>query len=150
MRVGPLELRFRLTDSPGSISALSTLEDDAMRDHRYRTETALGPEIVGFLRDLELEGKAAGTLYQYERDLAIGAMLHPRLAIDRWTDEEIRQTLLQVPERSRRRMLAGFRSFFNWAYFERKVEAKPTDRVRPIKQSARTLRLSPILRRMPC
>jgi integrase len=110
--------------------------DNPVLDHRYR-ETALGPHVVAWLTYLELGGKAASTLDQYERDLARGCLMYPTHGIDRFGDDEMAEVAKSFKPASRRERVAAWRSFYKWALKKRLVTLNPCDALPDMKRRSK-------------
>lgn len=106
---------------------------DPLRDKSYQL-TRLGPSIVAFLAWCELGQLAPRTLDQYERDLARGALMYPKVGLEEWTDEHMAHVAKTFKRGEMRSRVAAWKSFFNWAVRTRKVLAKPTDALPTIKR----------------
>jgi len=97
-----------------------------LRDKSYQL-TRLGPSIVAFLAHCELGEMKPRTLYQYEFDLARGALMFPEVSLEEWTDDQMAHVARTFKPAERKARVAAWRSFFNWAVKHRKRVDKPTD-----------------------
>jgi integrase len=106
-----------------------------LRDDRHRS-TRAAPVLNEWLAYLDVEGKAGGTLYNYER--RIGALL-------RWQDvelhefgpEDINAYLATVPRPSRHIARSIINKFFEWAELHDKLERSPMGKVARVKHPER-------------
>lgn len=99
---------------------------DPTKDKRYQA-TGLGRDIADFLAWMDLGGASPKTLLNYEADLARGALMFPRAAVDTLTDGDALQIARAFPQASRRVRVASWRSFYKWALRTRRVTLNPFD-----------------------
>ena len=105
-----------------------------MLDHAYR-QTATGARVPDFLAYLKLERKAASTIDQYERAIAVGCLLYPDLAFADWEAEHLISVLGVCPGyASQKKMRSAWASFLRWGYLNREIPSNPIERVPSPKQ----------------
>lgn len=119
-----------LLSRPRSVYALRHLRDD-----RHRS-TRAAPVLNEWLAYLDVEGKAGGTLYAYER--RIGALLrtHDKHAGE-FTPDDINSYLATVPRQSRHIARSIINKFFQWAEMHEKIDRSPMGRVANVKHPER-------------
>jgi integrase len=106
-----------------------------LRDDRHRS-TRAAPVLNEWLAYLDVEGKAGGTLYNYER--RIGALLRENdLHLAEFTPEIINSYLATVPHGSRHIARSIINKFFEWAELHDKIDRSPMGRVARVKHPER-------------
>jgi integrase len=98
------------------------------------------PELADWLTFLDLEGKAARTLYSYHREIARLLRAFPNHEIGDFTDLEINTVIRTVPPRSRHISRSIYNKFFEWALLKRRVGTSPMFQVPKIKHPPRHTR----------
>jgi integrase len=99
-----------------------------LRDLRHMEARAAG-DLAEWLVRLDLEGKAAKTLYQYVRQVAPLLRANPELELHEFTAAQIEDALAAVPRQSRHITRSIYNSWFRWAYEQDRVPRNPMDRV---------------------
>jgi integrase len=94
------------------------------RDRRHETAAAY-PDLVAWIDYLDLEGKAARTLYAYERHLAPLLRRHPGKTVTEFTSDDVNHELRMVPPRSRYIPRSVYHSFFEWLLDDGRIQATP-------------------------
>ena len=102
------------------------VDSPVLRDKRHTRARAAG-ECADWLRWLELENKAARTLDDYERTVAVLLRTFPEKALEEFTDGDLAHLLAGFPRGSRRKCRSHLASFFGWAYLTRRIAANPLD-----------------------
>jgi len=105
---------------------------DPLLDKSYR-DTGLGPDVVAWLGFLELSDKSDRTLDQYERDMARLCLMYPSKGVSEITTDDLMQAARSWPKKSRRVRVEALKSFFRWAYLDRRIAENPTGRLPQIK-----------------
>jgi integrase len=106
-----------------------------LRDDRHRS-TRAAPVLNEWLAYLDVEGKAGGTLYNYER--RIGALLRENdLLLHEFTPELLNAYLSTVPRGSRHIARSIIKKFFEWAEMYEKIDRSPMGRVATVKHPER-------------
>lgn len=100
-------------------------------------EARAASDLADWLVHLDLEGKAAGTLYEYTRKVAPLLRAHPDKAIAEFTHTDINECLRRLPERSRYISRSVYNKFFEWAEFDERIEKNPVDKVARMRQPKR-------------
>jgi integrase len=134
--LGPKGRRYGV--SALAVNAPAGRDFDPLRDKSYR-DTALGRHVGDWLAWLDLAGRAQETIDQYERDMAKLCLLYPTLDIHEIQDGELSHFIRTYTVKQRRVRLESVKSFFRWAYLQRRIDANPCDRLPPIKREAKPL-----------
>lgn len=104
---------------------MSALElRDLIRDTRHLSARA-APALADWLAYLAVDGKAARTLYTYQRELALLLRIHADKDVEDFTAADINETLMRKPERSRYITRSIFNGFFEWALNDERIERNP-------------------------
>lgn len=96
--------------------------DAHLRDLRH-LEARAASALADWLEYLTVEGKAAGTLYQYTRQVAPLLRAFPGKELHEITAADINHVLGRVPERSRYITRSIYNAWFSWAEGEEVVVA---------------------------
>jgi integrase len=106
-----------------------------LRDDRHRS-TRAAPVLNEWLAYLDVEGKAGGTLYNYER--RIGALLRWHdVDLEEFTPEVLNTYLSTVPRGSRHIARSIISKFFEWAELYEKIDRSPMGKVAKVKHPER-------------
>ena len=118
-----------------SSDARHTLQPfDPLRDKSYQ-RTRLGRDVVDWLAWLAINPKiAARTLDTYERALARGCLMFPRVSLEQWGISEMAHVAASFTPKQRRTRVAAWRSFFGWAIKMDMVEKNPCDKLPEMEQ----------------
>lgn len=103
-----------------------------IRDLRHESARAAG-DLAEWLVHLNLEGKAARTLYSYMRYIAFLLRAHPDKELGDFTAADIEAAIVACPKRSRHIVRSVFNKWFEWAEFKDKIERSPMGKVAKIK-----------------
>lgn len=101
-----------------------------MRDDSH-LRTAAGPDLVAFLRALELQGRADATIRNYEAAGAKLCLMYPEVPLVKITAAHLEAVMQTWPPRSRYARTTGLRSWMAWARRTRRIPANPFDEVLP-------------------
>lgn len=110
--------------------------DAHLRDLRHM-EARAASALADWLEYLTVEGKAAGTLYQYTRQVAPLLRKFPEKQLHEFTSSDINHVLGRVPERSRYIARSIYNAWFSWAEDEGLLEFQPMRRVPKMRQPHR-------------
>jgi integrase len=99
-----------------------------MRDRRHADALAYR-EVEAWLVWLDLEGKAARTLYAYERMVAPLLRAHPGKAVSEFTADDVNAELRRIPPRSRYISRSIYNIFFDWLLFDDRITVSPMRKV---------------------
>lgn len=103
-----------------------------LRDDRHRS-TRAAPVLNEWLAYLDVEGKAGGTLYNYER--TVGALLRNiDKPVNEFTADDLNSHLATVPRKSRHIVRSVINRFFLWAELHDKIDRSPMGKVAAIKK----------------
>lgn len=106
-----------------------------LKDDRHRS-TRAAPVLNEWLAYLDVEGKAGGTLYNYER--RVGALLREHdKHVHQFTPEDINAYLATVPRQSRHIARSIINKFFEWAELHGKLDRSPMGRVAKVRHPHR-------------
>lgn len=111
--------------------AIATLRDT--RDQTWK-QTRLGGAADSYLAWCKLDGNAARTLDQKERDLAVLCRRYGDRAISDLTSEEILDTLASFTEGQRRRVRSHYSDFLRWSVRWGHRDDNPVDKLPRIRQ----------------
>lgn len=118
-----------------SAHAYQSVELRHLKDDRHRS-TRAAPVLNEWLAYLDVEGKAGGTLYNYER--RVGALLrHTDKHVHEFTPEDINAYLATVPRPSRAVARSIINKFFEWAELHDRLHRSPMGRVAKVKHVER-------------
>lgn len=119
-----------------SALAVNPVGYDPLRDSRHRNARA-ARECADWLAWLEIEGKAARTLDDYERTAAVLLRMFPRKTIAEITEGDLLHVLKTFPRKSQRIRRAHLSSFTGWAYRTGLIPGNTIDRVPKPKREPR-------------